>query len=476
MHKQFFSVLEVTQTHIKLAHAKISPSGRAIVFLGLKEIKESSNEIVAKAIKELVSGSKIKTSSLVCIFARGSTIVRNLRLPSQDPAEIEDMLDFQIKQQIPYPKEDIISDYIISTRHKDGYADTLLVTAHKDVIERYMQILNSVAINPEIFSISSIGISKWYNLYRSRIGRPTNEAVLLVNIDSAVTDLCFSQEGNLLFSRAISFGMNELNAEKIEGFLEQMHLTLTTYRKEKINPDVSRIVLLTQSAKATFLSQRLNTEFSLPVEIINPLADIPTAKGTLLGMAAIGDVSFTAVLGLVLGAKDDELNLLPEAERQKQNMKYMKKEFFFSGSLLILTVLVILGSVFLNIYKKEQYLKNLDIQLNAVAPIAQKVDDTTKKLGLIKEQLNYSNSGIDVIYELYNLLPSSMSLNVFNLDEKGNLTLQGVSSQMSDIFSFQSKLEKSKNFKNVEVKYASKRMTSQGEVTDFRITCQTGEE
>ena len=124
----------------------------------------------------------------------------------------------------------------------------------------------------------------------------------------------------------------------------------------------------------------------------------------------------------------------------------------------------------------EQYLKYLDAKFNEVGPIAKRIEDTTKKLELIREQLDYSNSGIDVIYELYNILPSSMSLNVFNLDEKGNLTLQGVSSQMSDIFSFQSKLEKSKNFKNVEVKYASKRMTSQGEITDFRITCQVGKE
>ncbi|MDD2654815.1 MAG: PilN domain-containing protein, partial [Candidatus Omnitrophica bacterium] len=118
----------------------------------------------------------------------------------------------------------------------------------------------------------------------------------------------------------------------------------------------------------------------------------------------------------------------------------------------------------------------LDSKLGEVGPVARKVEDTTKKMELIRDQLDYSNSGIDVIYELYNILPSSMSLNVFNLDEKGDLTLQGVSNQMSDIFSFQSKLEKSKNFKNVEVKYASKRMTSQGEVTDFRITCQVGKE
>ncbi|MDD2654470.1 MAG: pilus assembly protein PilM, partial [Candidatus Omnitrophica bacterium] len=360
MEKTLISVLEITQTHVKLVHAKSGHSGRSVVFVGVKEIKDSSNEIISKAVRELISDSKIKPTNLICVIARGSTIVRNLRLPSQDPAEIEDMLDFQIKQQIPYPKEDIISDYVITARYKDGYAEVLLVTAHKDVVDKYTHILNAVEVSPSVLSLSSVGIAKWYSFYRASSGKLRSEAVLLVNIDSVVTDLCFCSEGNPVFSRSLSFGINELNAEKIEGFLEQMHLTLTTYRKEKINPEVSRIVLLTQSSKATFLSQKLNLEFSLPVEIINPLANTPINKNAHVGFAAIGDVSLTAIFGLALGLKEDEMNLLPDSERKKQNLKHFKKELFFSGSLFILTVLVIVGAAYLNIYKKEQYLKYLD--------------------------------------------------------------------------------------------------------------------
>lgn len=471
MAKGLTTILEITQTHVKLAQASSVAGGRVLVFLGAKEIKETSAETVTKAIKGLVSESRIKFQDITCVIGRGSVIVRNFNLPSQEPAEIENMLDFQIKQQIPYAKEDIISDYVITTKNKNGYSDILLVTAHKDVIDWYLKILSPIDIYPDFFSLSSVGISKWYGLYLSSLKKATSEVALLINIDSSVADLCFCSNENLIFSRSISFGLNDLNIDKIEGFLEQMHLTLSTYRKEKNNPEVSKIILLTQSEKAAFLPQKLNLEFSLPVEIINPINSIPKNKN-VSAMQIPSNLSFTAVLGLAIAQKEDDLNLLPQDIRQRQKIKYFNKEAMFSGSLLILAILLILGSVSINIYKKEQYLKQLDIKLKDVAPVAKGVEDKTRKLELVKEYWDYSVSPIDIIYELYNVLPSSMSLNVFNLDEKGNLTLQGVSSRMSDIFSFQSVLEKTKIFRNVEVKYASKRNTSQGEITDFRVTCQ----
>ena len=473
MNKGINAVLEITQSHVKLAVAKSEPSGNTITFLGAKNIVEISNQVVAEAIKELISESKVKPQSLTCIIPRSSTIVRHLKLPSQDPAEIENMLDFQIKERIPYSREDIISDYLTIRRDEKGYSDILLATAHKDVVERYIEILNSINISPDICSLSSLGVSKWFGSYQARGHKADKGVVLLVNLDSAVTDLCFCLGKDLISSRSISFGLNDINDEKKEGFLEQIHLTLTTYRKEKNNPDVSRIILITQTDKAEVLSQKLKSEFYLPVEIINPLDAISKGKDSFsVASSGLGDVSFAAVVGLALEREDEELNLLPDQIRERQKIKSLKKEFVFTGSVLVLVILFAIASVSINIYKKGQHLNQIDAKLKELGPEAEEIKDATKKLDLIKEHLNFSGSGIDIIYELYNILPTSMSLNVFNLDDKGNLTLQGVSSQMSDIFGFQSNLEKSNNFKNVEVKYASKRRTRQGELTDFRIVCQ----
>lgn len=472
MNKKLIAVLEITQTHVKLAVIKLGHAEKAVSFLGLKQIADTSNQTISKSIEELIKESRVKPESLFVVIPRSSIIARNLRLPSQDPAEIENMLDFQIKERIPYAKEDIISDYLTIIKDPKGYSDVLLATAHKSVIERYVEILNSIKINPRLFSLTSLGISKWYGLYLKNTKKLEKEIALLINLDNAVTDLCFCSGNDLFYSRSISFGLDDTSDEKIEGFIEQLHLTLTTYRKDKNNPEIAKIIIISQSDKIQSLSQKIRSEFSLSVETINPFKYTPELRIPAQDISNLGEISFTAMLGLGLGQEKEELNLLPEEIIKKQEMRSYKKETIFSVSLLILVIVILLSSVLLNIYKKEQYLKEIDATLNKINPQAENVESTTKKLELMKKHLDLSGSGIDIIYDLYNILPSSMSLNVFNLDDRGNLTLQGVSSQMSDIFSFQSDLEKSNNFKNIEVKYASKRRTRTGGLTDFRIECQ----
>jgi Tfp pilus assembly PilM family ATPase len=478
MYKGIIAVLEITQTHVKLVIARRDPRGNVVISLKIRQISDTSNQAVSRTLEKLILDSKIKTQSFICIIPRNLAIVRNLRLPSQDPVEVENMLDFQIREHIPYSKEDIITDYLMVRKDAQGYSDVLLATVHRSVLERYINILDSIDITPDIFSLSSLGISKWYGLYLANLNKVSKEVSLLVNIDSKVTDLCFCHGRNLVYSRSITFGLDDINNEKIEGFIEQLHLTLIAYRKQKFYPDISKIILITQSKKIETLIQKLKSEFSIPIEIVNPLENIIRSKRlSISNLADLKETSFTAILGFALGQTQEELNLLPEEIRKKQRAKSVKNELIVSGSFLLLAIFLAIASVWINIYKKEQYIKQLDTILKDIDPQVKAVEVTTKKLELIKEYLTTTTgSGIDIIYELYNILPTSMSLNVFNLDDKGNLTLQGVSTQMSDIFSFQSNLEKSDNFKNVEVKYASKRKTRKGELTDFRIICQVNRE
>ena len=133
---------------------------------------------------------------------------------------------------------------------------------------------------------------------------------------------------------------------------------------------------------------------------------------------------------------------------------------------------LILLSALVKIYKRSQYLKTVTKLREQSNPNAETVKESLKKLGLIKERLNPTFSPVEIIDILYDLLPSGISLVSFDLKENGNISLEGISLVMADVFTFQSRLEKSARFKNVEVKFASKRNSRLGEITDFKITCQ----
>ena len=473
MAKKVITVLEITQTHIKLAQAKEESGSNVISKFFIENISSDTDEAISKTLSDLIKKSNIKPTNLIVVIPRNLVTIRNVNLPSQDPVEIEKMVGLQAAKQIPYSKEDIIIDHLIIGKDSSGYSKILMVIAHKDAINRYLKITAGIQAKPSTFVLSSQGVFNWYQLYQNKTKGSNQDTIVLMDIDTTNTGICFVYNNQLIFSRSISFGIRDLDSGNLEDLLRQIHLTLSTYKKEKIGQEISKIVLTPSSGDIKNLAKRLEAEFSISTEVLDSQIIISGEKELSLPNQIVQcEASSSVILGFAIGRKEKLIDLLPPEVYKKQERQIKRKELVFLGILLVLVIISIMSAVFVKMYKKEQYIKLLKTSLKQTNPKAKNISQTIKKLELIKQRLNPKISSIDILYELYNLMPENISLTIFALDEQGNFSLQGVALVMSDVFTFQGLLDKSGYFSNVEVKYASKRRTRKAELTDFRIICQ----
>jgi len=472
MAKNIITVLEITETHIKLVQAREeSQDNIKITKFLIENIPSGTDEDISKKLSNLIKKSNIKPTNLIIIIPRNLVTIRNVGLPSQDPAEIEQMVELQATRQIPYSREDIVIDNLIIGKDSSGYSKALLVIVHKDVIKRYLKIIDGIAARPALFTLSSQGVCNCYQVYQNKTKGIDQKTTVLMDIDTVNTDICFFDNKQLIFSRSISFGIREFDGENVENFLREVHLTLSTYRKEKIGQEISKIVLTPSSEYIKNLAKRLESDFSIPTEVLDPSIIVSRKKRLSLPDQIVKcEVSGSAILGFAVEKKGKIIDLLPSEIHKEQERGVKKKEFVFLGILLILTIVSVMSVIFTKIHKKEQYIKSLEASLKQTNPEAKNIAQTIKKLELIKQRLSPKVSSIDILYELYNILPENMAISVFGLDDQGNLSLQGVALAMSDVYNFQDLLIKSVYFGNVEVKYASTRRTRKGELVDFRIT------
>ncbi len=475
MSKGFNVAVEITETHIKLIQARMNQRGAEISVLKVEELKSYDDESISKALKQILSENKSLSSNVFCVVPRKFAILRTLSLPSQDPVEIRKMVDLQTTKQIPYSKDEVVFDYTVVGKDSSGYSKVVLVIVHQDVISRYLSIFKKAAVELEGIALGSQGICNWYSLSCKKENRGTKESFVLMDIDTSNTDICFYSDGNLISSRAVTFGSRELDKNKLDDFLRQVHLTIAAYKKEKNSQPVSQVKLFSNSESIKDIARRLEEELSMSVEMLEVFTGrIQEKKLTAPAMSKSGDVSFAAILGQVFQASGKQLSFLPFSLTAAKQSRVIRKELITCGLLFVACIAFVILTVFIKLNKDEQRLKYLDDSIAQTTPQAKKLEEAIKRLELVKQRLNPDVSSIDIIYDLYDLLPEGMGINIFNLDEFDNLTLQGISLAMSDVFKFQSLLEKSDNFLNVEVKYASKRRIRDGEITDFRISCQVG--
>lgn len=472
MPNKSITVLEITTSHIKLAQSKENSSGRIITKLLVREVTSEAPQDIVKSLKELVSSSKLKITRLILSVPRQFLTLRTLRLPSQDNQEIEKMVELQVSQQIPCAREDIVVDYLTVSKDNLNYSRVLLVICQKKIIHNYLKILSDANLKAERLTLSSQGICNWYQHFSRRNNIREPKPVVLLDIDTKNTDICFYDQDNLLFTRSVSFGAADVKSQRFDSLAEELRKTLSTLQKEQLDLEIAKIFITTALEGIKPLIDKLQTEFSSAVELINPLKEVPLDKELIIPLILNeGQCSSSSILGLVLVKAKEEIDLLPPEVKKEQTQKSKIKELIFLGTLLGLLLVLSLGILATRIYKTELYLKKLEATLKETSPKTKEIETTLKKLALVKERLSPQGSSIDMISELYNIIPEGVSLSIFSLEEGKFITLQGLSLAMSDVFNFQSILEKSPYFKNVEVKYASKRRVRQIEVTDFRITC-----
>jgi len=466
----YISCLEISETHIKLAQFEKRKGEKKLVYLFTRKIPSSDEETIIKTLKSVLSEIKIRGLFLSCL-PRHQITVRYIKLPSTKPEELEAMLDFQIGKQIPYPKEEITYSYVKLGMDSLGYTDLLLAIVHQEAVLKHLKILDACRIKPERISFDILSTSEWF----SSLYPDSKETVLIIDVDTTYTNIgVIDSLGKLIFSRAIKIGVEDLELEKEErittDFIDEIKLSLSTFNKEKPNVKIERMILTGAVSILDKLKKSLKEEFTTEIEIRLPLEKIKIKKDVLEeNWFDMHRVSLNAVLGLGLEKETPEkLNLLPLFEKEKRILEKKRIQIIFSIILISLIFLTALGFLYKKFYEKLTLVRYFNNELKKINEKAQSLEEKKRNLELIRELFSDRTISLDILTELYKIVPAEIDLVSFDFEDGKGLTLRGTSTEMAAVFRFVATLDKSPYFSNSQVKYVRKR-TGAENLTDFEI-------
>lgn len=468
MKDQIITTVEITDFHIKLIQSVSS----LLNFCQVANIVQPSDAELSKALSSLVTASKIKIGQLICVIPRRFAILRPVSLPSHSDQELKKMVGLQVTKQVPYPKEDVILDYVTLKKESSGYAKVLIVAVHKEVVGRYLKIFQDAGLNPHKLTLSSVGLLSWHNIQQAQTKQKSAHPVAVINIDTQATEICFCHDQKLLFSRSINFGAKDLHAENVAAFIEEVGLTLTTYTRENIGEDITKLFIVTTLPEVGLLKEKLAVEYKLPIETAQPLDNLPQKKDLRLPILESAGLSLAVGAGLCLADMKTLIDLIPAEVSGSRAIKAKQTEWLKFFTLLILTGILTCAAFGVKAYKSSADLRQLQKKIETTQSRVDAVKEKTKRIDFMQKRLSPKITAIDVIRELYNITPPEVSFSTVSLDENGSLILQGASETGAGVSVFQRNLVGSPFFKDVALQYVTKRKIFKGELTDFKITCQ----
>lgn len=264
---------------------------------------------IVEAIRELLTRNKIRQKECALAVSGYSVIIKKVTLPLMTREELDESIQWEAEQYIPFDINDVYLDVeILTTRAAQGQMDVLLVAAKKETVNDYTTVARDAGLNPIVMDVEACCLQ---NMFEVNYGVPAGETVVLIDVGASVTNINVLSDGVTTFTRDIAMAGN-LFTEEIQRQLNITHEEADAYKRgghgggdavvpeevdrvmqsvaESIAGEVqrsldfyaatsaesvfSKIYLSGGSARIPALGRTIARVCSVPVELVNPFAAI----------------------------------------------------------------------------------------------------------------------------------------------------------------------------------------------------------
>ncbi len=310
--------LDIGSSSVKLVQLKEKKGGYQLLAFGSAPLPPEAivdgalmnSAAIVQAIQDLVAQQKVKVKE-VAIGVRGhSVIIKKIALPRMTQEELDESIQWEAEQYIPFDVKDVNIDTQILTPEADaaGQMDVLLVAAKKDMINDYTSVCAEAGLTATVVDVDAFAVQ---NAYEASYDPDEGETVVLVNVGAAVSNINVISRGVTTFTRDITMGGNAFTEEiqkqlnisydeaealkvggqgesdavvpqeverVIQGVAEQLggeiQRSLDFYASTAADGKVTRAFLSGGTARVPALFRTVEARAGVTVEILNPFKNI----------------------------------------------------------------------------------------------------------------------------------------------------------------------------------------------------------
>lgn len=385
--------IDLGQCALKALRCTLDSDGQTIVadkydFIEYPKIlgqpEADPEELIHEALVEFLSRNKVAGDKVAISVSGQAGLSRFFKPPPVEPSKLPEIVKYEVKQQIPFPIEDVIWDWqqlggsVVEGRTQD--AEVGLFAMKRDAVFRALKPFDDAEIDVDIVQLSPLSI---FNVVCNDIIEqlpdpddidPENppESKVVMSIGTDTTDLIVTN-GLRLWMRNIPIGGNHFtrhlsrelkltqakaeqlkrNARQSENpkavfkamrpvfndLVNEVQRSLQFFLRNEKTASISEIVMLGNAAKLPGLRQYLNKQLEMDVAKVSEFSNLKGNEVVAQPSFSSNVLSFATCYGLCLqGLKQGAIktNLLPREIEVERIIRAKKPWVLASVSLLSL--------------------------------------------------------------------------------------------------------------------------------------------
>jgi type IV pilus assembly protein PilM len=309
--------VDIGTSAVKVIQVKESRRGVHLMKYGVEPLPKDSivdghvlnGEAVQDAVSRIFKDLKISQKDVALSISGHSVIIKKLNLPLMKREELEEQIQWEAEQHIPFDISEVEVDYNVLYRNPDvGQMDVLLVAAKKEEIQDLVEVVRLCKLKPLVVDIDAFAVQ---NVYELNYGYNDNDVVALLNVGASITTVNIINGSVSQFTRDIANGgaaiteeiqkelqvsfeeaeaykagggidSTEVVPQEVDGIISnvvdslvsEIQRSLDFFMATSSHGVVSRIYLTGGTAKISYLQSALEKRTRIGVELLDPFTRV----------------------------------------------------------------------------------------------------------------------------------------------------------------------------------------------------------
>ncbi|TAN37545.1 MAG: type IV pilus assembly protein PilM [Verrucomicrobia bacterium] len=173
---------------------------------------EDRHARITSTLQAMLAEAGVKPGPVLVSVAGQSVFSKFVKLPPTDREKIQQIVQFEAQQNVPFPIDEVVWDYQLIGPGV-GELDVMLAAIKADIIQQLFACIEAAGLEPELVDVAPMAL---YNATRYNYGE-LPACALVVDMGARSTDLIFIEQGRV-FNRSIPVAGNAITQQIMQEF------------------------------------------------------------------------------------------------------------------------------------------------------------------------------------------------------------------------------------------------------------------
>lgn len=206
--------LDIGSSSIKLVQLKYARGRASLQNFGVQPLEPQAivdgavlnHAAVVEAISTLAQRISLKGKEVAIAVSGNSVIVKRVSMPPMYGRALQEQMEWEISQNIPFNREEICVDYtVLQEQTPEGQMEVMLVAAKIDVVDQYVAVVRDAGFKPLVVDTAAFSVQ---NAIEHCGGFEEGKSFAFINVGASFSTLSVVTDGLPVFNRDIGSGGN----------------------------------------------------------------------------------------------------------------------------------------------------------------------------------------------------------------------------------------------------------------------------